>query len=112
MEWSRKAFLYTQQNYTVLEEPVENCIGFTLEYQLIKENTDKWERILGPRIIYVNDGEEWVEVGSFEYPEFGPVRVEINFEEPMTITAVGTIADCSHPNLFYFRQLACDYRIE
>ncbi len=112
MDWSRKAFLYTQQNYTVLDEPVEKCVGFTLEYQLIKENTDKWERVLGPRIIYVNNGEEWIEIGSFEYPEFGPVRVEVNFEEPMTVEAFGTIADCSHPNLFYFRQIARDFRIK
>ena len=112
MAWSRKAFLYTQQNYTVLEEPVEDCIGFVFEYQLIKENTDKWEKILGPRIIFVNNGEEWVEIGSFEYPEFGPVRVEVNFEEPMTVEAVGTIADCTEPNLFSFRQLAYDYRIQ
>ncbi len=112
MEWSRKAFLYTQQNYTVLAKPVMNCIGFTLEYQLIKENTDKWEEVLGPRIIFVKSGEDWIEVGSFEYPEFGPVKVELNFEEPMTIEAVGTIADCNQPNLFSFRQLAYDYRLQ
>lgn len=111
MHWSERSFLTTQQNYSVLEEPVENCIGFILEYQLIKENTKKWERVLGPRTIYVNNGEEWIEVGSFEYPEFGPVRIEVNLEEPMNIAAVGTIADCSHPNLFYFRQYAFDYRI-
>ena len=111
MEWSRKGFLNSAQNYSVLAEPVENCVGFTLEYQLIKENTDKWSRVLGPRTIYVNNGEEWIEVGSFEYPALGPVLVDVSFDEPMTVAAVGTIADCSHPNIFYFRQFALDYRV-
>ena len=111
MEWSRKGFLGSQQNYCVLAEPVKDCIGFTLEYQLIKENTRVWQKVLGPRTIYVNNGEEWIDVGSFEYPVFGPVRIEVNLDEPMDITAIGTIADCSQPNLFYFRQYAFDYRI-
>ncbi len=111
MAWSRKGFLGSQQNYSVLAEPVENCVGFTLEYQLIQENTRKWHKILGPRTIYVYNGEEWIDVGSFEYPEFGPVRIEVNLDEPMDIVAVGTIAKCDQPNLFRFRQYAFDYRI-
>ena len=111
IEWSRKGFPGYQQNYSVLAEPVENCIGFTLEYQLIQENTRRWNSILGPRTIYVYNGEEWIDVGSFEYPEFGPVRIEVNLDRPMKIEAIGTVANCSQPNLFRFRQYAFDYRI-
>lgn len=109
MSWSREGFLGGQQNYSVLAEPVKNCVGFTLDYQLIQENTDKWGTILGPRTVYVNDGSEWIKVGSFEYPEFGPVQVRVNLEKPIDIVAIGTIAECSQPNLFRFRQFATDY---
>ena len=109
MSWSKKGFLKSQQWYSVLKEPVENCVGFTLEYQLIAENTKKWCTILGPRNVYVNNGEKWVKVGSFEYPEFGTVQVRVNLDEPMDIVAIGTIAECSQPNLFRFRQFATDY---
>ena len=108
VEWSRRSFLTTQQNYSVLSETVENCLGFTLEYQIIKENTPNWDSILGPRKIYVRSGDEWTEVGEFPYPDFGAVRVTVYLPEPMTIDAVGTIAQCSRPNTFYFRQTVLD----
>lgn len=111
MTWSRAGFLGGQQNYSVLAEPVENCVGFTLDYQLIQENTDLRETILGPRTVYVNDGSRWIEAGSFDYSELGPVRVRVNLEEPVDIVAIGTIADCLQPNLFRFRQFACDYSV-
>ncbi|MBO7373107.1 MAG: hypothetical protein J6U19_02620 [Oscillospiraceae bacterium] len=109
MTWSEKGFLKSPQKYTVLEEPVENCVGFTLEYQIISEGTDKRCAILGPRNVYVNDGTDWIKVGSFEYPELGTVRVRVNLDEPMKIAAIGTIADCRLPNTFFFRQIATDF---
>ncbi|MBR6352821.1 MAG: hypothetical protein IKS25_01750, partial [Oscillospiraceae bacterium] len=42
LDWSRCSWLNTQQNYTVLSEEVKDCIGFTLDYQIIAENTDVW----------------------------------------------------------------------
>ena len=109
MTWSEKGFLKSPQKYTVLEEPVENCVGFTLEYQIIDEGTDKRCAILGPRNVYVNDGTDWIKVGSFEYPELGTVRVRVNLDEPMKVAAIGTIADCRLPNTFFFRQIATDF---
>ena len=109
MTWSEKGFLKSPQKYTVLEEPVENCVGFTLEYQIISEGTDKRCAILGPRNVYVNDGTDWIKVGSFEYPELGTVRVRVNLDEPMKVAAIGTIADCRLPNTFFFRQIATDF---
>ena len=75
----------------ILEESVNDCVGFTLDYQLIDTNTDKWCEVLGPRTVYVNNGEKWIKVGSFEYPEFGPVLVRVNLDEPTDIVAIGTM---------------------
>ncbi len=109
VSWSEHAMPGTQQLYTVFSEPLENCLGFTLEYQIIKENTPYWDSILGPRKIYVRSGGEWLEVGEFPYPEFGAVRAQIYFQEPMDIDAVGTLAQCRQPNIFNYRQTAFDF---
>lgn len=111
MTWSKKGFLDSQQNYSVLSETVENCVGFTLEYQLTAENTPKWACIFGPRTVYVNDGTQWIRVGSFDYPQHGTVKVEVNLAEPTDIVAIGTIAEVGLPNTFFFRQYATDFRV-
>ncbi|MBR0160989.1 MAG: hypothetical protein IJQ02_06910 [Oscillospiraceae bacterium] len=110
ISWSRRSFLTSAQNYSILEEPVENCVSFTLDYQLISENTEIHSKVLGPRTVYVNSGTEWIEIGTFDYPELGPVLVQVNLPEPMTVAAIGTIADCEEPNVFYFRQYAIDFQ--
>ena len=107
--WSMRSFLTTQQNYSVLSEEVSGCRGFTLEYQIIAENTPNWDSILGPRKIYVRSGGEWIEVGEFPYSDFGAVKVQVWLEEPTDIDAVGTIAQCSRPDTFFFRQTAYDF---
>ena len=112
VDWSKKSWLTTQQNYSVLSEEVKNCRGFTLEYQIIAENTSNWNSILGDRIIYVKSGDEWEEVGSFAYPDFGAVKIHVYLDKPMDIDAVGTIADCTQPNIFRFRQTAYDFLVE
>ena len=112
VDWSKRSWLTTQQNYSVLSEEVKNCRGFTLEYQIIVENTPNWDSILGDRVIYVRSGDEWMEVGSFEYPDFGAVKIHVYLDQPMDINAVGTIADCAQPNIFRFRQTAYDFLVE
>ena len=95
----------------MLSEEVKNCRGFTLEYQIIAENTSNWNSILGDRIIYVKSGDEWTEVGSFAYPTQGTVKVTVNLEEPTDIVAIGTIAEVGLPNTFLFRQYATDFQV-
>ena len=112
VDWSKRSWLTTQQNYSVLSEEVKNCRGFTLEYQIIAENTSNWASILGDRTIYVKSGDEWTEVGSFAYPDFGAVKIHVYLDKPMDINAVGTIADCTQPNIFRFRQTAYDFLVE
>lgn len=112
VDWSRRSWLTTQQNYSVLSEEVKNCVGFTLEYQIISENTQVWENILGPRKIYVKSGGEWIEVGEFPYPDFGAVKVQVWLDKPMDIDAVGTIAQCKQPDIFWFRQTVTDFAMQ
>ena len=111
MTWSKKGFLDSLQNYSVLNETVENCVGFTLDYQLIAENTWMFDCVFGPRTVYVNDGSEWIKVGSFDYPTQGTVKVTVNLEEPTDIVAIGTIAEVGLPNTFLFRQYATDFQV-
>ncbi len=99
----------TEQPYTVLGETVKGCVGFTLEYQLIAENTANKSRVFGPRSIWVSDGENWVSAGVFEYPQNGAVRVQVWLPEAMDLAAVATVAHCDAPWLFEFRQLAEDF---
>ncbi len=112
VDWSKRSWLTTQQNYSVLSEEVKNCRGFTLEYQIIAENTSNWASILGDRTVYVKSGDEWIEVGSFAYPDFGAVKIHVYLDKPTDINAVGTIADCAQPNIFRFRQTAYDFLVE
>lgn len=109
VSWSDQGFLRSPQKYSVLENPVQNCVAFTLEYQVTAENTDKGLSILGPRTVYVNNGKEWIKAGTFEYPALGTVRVRVNLEDATDIAAVGTIADCPLPNTFSFRQFPSDF---
>lgn len=111
VSWSKKSWLTTQQNYSLLSEEVPNCLGFTLEYQIIDTRTKNWDSILGPRKIYVKSGDTWTEVGEFAYSDFGAVKVQVWLPEPMDIDAVGTIAQCSRPDIFYFRQTATDFAV-
>ena len=111
VSWSKRSWLTTQQNYSVLSEEVKNCLGFTLEYQVIDARTPNWDSILGPRKIYVKSGDTWTEVGEFPYPEFGAVKIHVWLPRPMDIDAVGTIAQCAQPNIFYFRQTATDFAV-
>ena len=94
---------------SILSETVENCCGFTLEYQVIAENTQYWNTILGPRKVYVKSDGVWKEVGEFPYSEFGAVKMQVWLEEPMDIEAIGTIAQCRLPDQFNFRQTAAAF---
>lgn len=110
--WSGCWLPTTEQPYTVLGETVRNCVGFTLDYQLIAENTGAKWMLWGLRSLWVSDGENWTPVGAFPYDENGTVRVQVWLPEPMDIAEIATIARCYAPNIFDFRQTAHDFLIE
>lgn len=109
---SKDRFAQSGRKYTVLAEPVDNCVGFTLDYQLLGRGGMPYSAVLGPRTVYVRDGEEWIEVGQFEYSERGSVHVEIGWDEPITLTAVATAASCWQPYAFEYRQFLLDVRAD
>ena len=111
LDWAMRCFPGTDQRYTVLAEPLSDCVGFTYEYQLTDTNNSLPTSIVGPRTIYVHDGESWVEVGSFPYPELGTVRVQVWLDKPMTVAAIAVKADCTRANQIVFRQTAQDFLV-
>ena len=108
VSWSKESFVGTKQKFTLLDTPVEYCVGFTLDYQVTTRNGAETKEILGPRTVYINDGEGWIEVGQFDYSELGPVHVNISWDEPISLVAVGTVASCAKPDTFLFRQSLLD----
>lgn len=112
VSWSKESFVGTQRKYTILAQPVENCVSFTLDYKVTGRNGSEEYTIVGPRDVYVNDGSGWVYVGSFDYDVFNaPVHVSVVLDEPMRLAAVATVANCSDPNTFIFRQAVLDVRV-
>ena len=79
---------------------------------MIAENTaSKW-MVMGPRVVWVSDGENWTAAGEFPYEENGAVRVQLWLPEPMTVAAIATVAACHAPNLFDFRETARNFLVE
>ena len=112
LSWSKDWLPGTEQLYTVLDEKLENCVGFTFEYQLIAENTSLKRIVMGPRTLWVSDGENWTPLGVFPYEENGTVRVQVWLPEPIDLVAIATFAHCHAPNMFDFRQTAMDFLFE
>lgn len=112
MKWSDGYLPQTEQHYTMLDEPLKNCAGFTLEYQIIADNTPLKHMLWGDRTVWVNDGESWTALGVFPYTENGTVHVQVWLPETMDVAAIATVAHCSAPNIFDFRQTAKDFLVE
>ena len=108
VSWSKNNFSGTRQKYSVLDEPVEDCVGFTLDYMVTSRNGATSKQCLGTRTIYVYDGSSWHEAGTFRYSKLGPVHVEVSLDKPMRIEAVATKADCAKPDKLSFRQSILD----
>ena len=112
VSWSRENFVGTRRKFTVLNQPVYNVSSFTLDYQVTARNGSESYEVTGPRDVYVNDGSGWIFVGAFDYPDHhSPIHVTVYLDQPMTLSAVATVPNCSDPNTFVFRQSVLDVRI-
>lgn len=111
LQWSAGWLPGTEQPYTLLPEPLDDCLGFTLEYQIIAENTCYKDMLWGDRTVWVSDGENWTPLGVFPYAENGTVHVQVRFLQAMRLEAIATVAHCHAPNIFDFRQTAKDFLI-
>ena len=106
--WSKENFVGTKQKYSILDEAADNCVEFTLDYDILSRGGATTAECLGLRTIYINDGSGWVSVGSFECTELTPYHVIVHLSQPMKILAVATKADCAKPDTFSFRQSVLD----
>ena len=110
MRWSQDNFVRTGRKYSVLQEPVHNCVNFTLDYQLTHRYDAEISEVVGPRDVYINDGTGWTLVGRFDYPDVSACHVNISLPDPTTIAAVAVIAQCKYPDLYVCRQSLLDVK--
>ena len=107
-KWSDSNFVGTEQKFTVINEEIQDCVQFQLNYQVIDRAGAGASEVYGMREIYVNDGSGWYKVGQFDYDREGAILVTVNLEKPMDLKAVGTVALCDQPDIFFFRQAIQD----
>lgn len=108
VSWSEEFFTGTKQEFTVLNDVIEDCAAFTLDYQVTARNGAKTDDCLGPRTVYVNDGSGWISVGTFSLNELTPVHVVIYLDKPIDLCAVATSSTCDAADKFIFRQSILD----
>ena len=85
--WSGKKMIGTNCEYLLLDEPIENCVGFTLEYRAQYKD---YKDCSGARIIYINNGEGWINVGQFQYETAKSFHINVDLEEPTAVYAIAT----------------------
>ena len=109
LRWSDSPCPYTMRTYTELEEPLDGCTGFVLEYQIIASYATRRDAMLGERTVYVKNGRKWIEAGSFSYTELGAVRVEVRLESPVELRAVAVGDGTRMPATYEIRQTLHDF---
>lgn len=74
--------------YSVLDDTIHNCVGFTLAYSVSNLRHGNFE---GEREVYVSSGaDSWMCVGTFDYSSLERVEVTLSFESPITFKAFAT----------------------
>lgn len=112
VSWANEDFVGTNQGYTLMNYELDDCLSFTLDYQVVSRNGSETQDCLGYRTIYVNDGHGWDSVGSFYLDELVPVHVTVYLDRPVDILAVAAIADCEGADTFIVRQSVMDVILE
>lgn len=87
-KWSGKYMPGTDITYCVLTEPVDNCIGMTIEYRVTKVTKGDG---LGRRDLYIQTGAtNWEKIGDFEYPSYSAVSATVLLDWPARLEAFAT----------------------
>lgn len=109
VKWSNFNFVGTESKYTELvgADVRPPCFSITVEYQVISRNGIR--EAYGEREVYLNDGDGWVSVGTFDVNKnFDPVRFTVNFNKPVEIKAVAVIPTDLSKQGFIYRQCVVD----
>lgn len=85
--WSGQKMAGTNCEYLLLDEPVSDCVSFTLEYRAEYKGA---EDSSGSRDVYINNGEGWVYVGRFQYASSKSFHISILLDNPTTVYAIAT----------------------
>ena len=107
--WSGQKMIGTRSKYLIGDEPIEKCVGFTLEY---RAQYGGYEDCSGTRSIYVNDGTGWRFVGEFPYETAKSYQITVNLDEPTTLYAVATPLEVERTKAFSVRTNVLDVLVE
>ena len=107
--WSGQKMIGTRSKYLIVDEPIEKCVGFTLEY---RAQYGGYEDCSGTRNIYVNDGTGWRFVGKFPYETAKSYQITVNLDEPTTLYAVATPLEVERTKAFSVRTNVLDVLVE
>jgi len=106
VKWSLTPFVGTDTKYSEIiynDSTPKMLDGIGIEYQVISRNGKV--NVLGARDVYINDGQGWEYVTSFDLKDNDcPVRVTVHFDSPRHIKAVATVPQDKAIEGFIFRQ--------
>ena len=77
----------TDITYNELSEAVDNCVGFTLNYEVTKVRSGDG---LGDRYLYIYNGVSWDIGATFDYGSYGTKRIVITLGSPKRIMYFAT----------------------
>ena len=110
VEWSKEPFVGRKTKYTKIvghDGPTDMVDAIAFEYQVTSRQGR--DDASGPRDVYINGGNGWVYVGTYDLEKYSnPVRINIYFDEPVTIKAVATIPQDEDLDGILFRQFVTD----
>jgi len=98
-KWSKLNFVDSKTKWVEFDAELEEgdeFVAMDIAYHVIGRNGVK--DASGERDVYINDGEGWEYVGSFEVSrDLEPVTIHINYDEPREIKAVAVVpTDSDH----------------
>ena len=77
----------TNYEYYVVPSGVDNCIGFTVRYEVTKAKSGEG---FGDRNLYIYDGSTWTLYTSFTYDSYGAVRTDVRYDSPTKLMGFAT----------------------
>ncbi len=107
--WSQDNMIETKSKYLILDEPIEGCIGFTLEY---RAQYGGYEDCSGTRNVYINDGAGWRYIGKFPYETAKSYHIRVNLDKPVTLYAVAAPLEIERDKAFSVRSNLLDVLVK
>ena len=107
--WSKDNMSETKTKYLILDDPVEDCVGFTLEY---RAQYGGYEDCSGTRNVYINDGTGWRYIGKFPYETAKSYHITVYLNQPTTLYAVAAPLEIERDKAFTVRTNLLDVLVD